>query len=172
MPFRWWHKSSPQPPGVSQGDTLCVCVGFAGHLYESGFFMCSALRVLSVIEKDLIPVRNLVYPFDISLQSKKNEGSSRKPWMLYIQAFLMSFRPYILWSAGQHGHGIMNDLWCWSHKQVHSGKWQAIYSILNLQENITLLAVYIGPVLILLVQLGDLRNISSTKSFSFFPQNN
>lgn len=36
-------------------------------------FMCSALRVLSVIEKDLIPVRNLVYPFHISLQSKKDE---------------------------------------------------------------------------------------------------
>lgn len=73
-------------------------------------FMCSALRVLSVIEKDLIPVRNLEYPFRISLQSKKNEWSSRKPWLLYIQAFLMSFRPYILWSAGQHGHGTVNDL--------------------------------------------------------------
>lgn len=26
------------PPGSPQGDTLCDSVGFAGHLYESGYF--------------------------------------------------------------------------------------------------------------------------------------
>lgn len=29
---------STAPPGSPQGDTLCDSVGFAGHLYESGYF--------------------------------------------------------------------------------------------------------------------------------------
>lgn len=77
------HSSLESP----QGDTLCDSVGFAGHLYESGYFYMSALQVLSVIEKDLIPVRNLVYPFTFLCRVKRMNGPPGSPGCFIYKHF-------------------------------------------------------------------------------------
>lgn len=161
MPFRWWHKSSPQPPGVSTGrHAVWQCRICRSPLWV-WLLLCAQLFGSYPLLRRILFLWEIWSTLSAFLcRVKRMNGPPGSPGCFYIQAFLMSFRPYILWSAGQHGHSTMNDLWRWSHKQVHSGRWQAIYSILNLRENITLLAGYMGPVLILLFQLDDLRNIS------------
>lgn len=159
MPFRWWHKSSPQPPGVSTGrHAVWQCRICRSPLWV-WLLLCAQLfgsypllrRILFLWE-----IWNTLSAF--LCRVKRMNGPPGSPGCFIYKHFWCLLGPT---SCGVRANmDTVNDLWRRSHKQVHSGRWQAIYSILNLRENITLLAGYMGPVLILLFQLDDLRNIS------------